>query len=224
MERRQGLDRDECGPAGRVMPVFGCIASGHPARYLIGMHTCPWWFTRSFDNPMRRLVQNPRRVLEPVVWEGRTVLDLGCGYGYFAVEAARLVGERGRVHAADLQRRSLDVLARRAARAGVAERVRLHHGDVAELELPEAVDAAYAIWMAHEVRRLPQLAARLATLLKPSGSLLIAEPKLHVTERHFLAILGAFREAGFVPGARPRVGLSRAVILVAPPGEHPAAA
>lgn len=203
------------------MPACGCVAPDRAVRYLIGMHTCPWWFTRSFDNPLRRLVQHPRRVLEPVVWAGRAVLDLGCGYGYFAVEAARMVGETGRVHAADLQRRSLDVLARRAARAGVADRVRLHHGDVAELELPEAVDAAYAIWMAHEVRRLPQLAARLVTLLKPSGSLLIAEPKLHVTERRFLFILGAFREAGFVPGARPRVGLSRAVILVAPADVDP---
>jgi ubiquinone/menaquinone biosynthesis C-methylase UbiE len=180
------------------------------------MHTCPWWFTRSFDNPLRRLFQDPRQVLEPLVWAGRSVLDLGCGYGYFAVEAARMVGETGTVHAADLQRHSLDVLARRAARAGVAERIRLHQGDVAELDLQEPVDAAYAIWMAHEVDRLPDLAARMAALLKPSAPFLIAEPMLHVTERRFAAILGAFRDAGFGPGTRPKVGLSRSVILVAP--------
>jgi ubiquinone/menaquinone biosynthesis C-methylase UbiE len=192
------------------------VARGQGPANLSGMHRCPWWFTRSFDNPLRRLFQDPARVLEPVVWAGRSVLDLGCGYGYFAVQAARMVGPYGLVHAADLQRRSLDALARRAARAGVAGRVRLHVGDVADLELPDPVDAAYAIWMAHEVDRLPQLAARLVALLKPSASFLIAEPKLHVGERRFLAIVDTFRAAGFVPALRHNVGLSRALVLVAP--------
>lgn len=55
-------------------------------------HTCPWWCTPLFDNPLRRRIQPAESTLEPVVWEGQRVLDLGCGMGYFALAAARLVG------------------------------------------------------------------------------------------------------------------------------------
>jgi SAM-dependent methyltransferase len=85
-------------------------------------HTCPWWFNYTFDNPLRWLVQNPNRILESVVWDGQRVLDLGCGMGYMALAAARMVGERGVVHAVDLQQRSLDTLARRARRRGLQDR------------------------------------------------------------------------------------------------------
>ncbi len=179
-------------------------------------HTCPWWFTYAFDNPLRKLFQHPERTLESTVWEGQRVLDLGCGMGYFAVAAARLVGPEGRVHAVDLQQKSLDALERRAEKAGVADRIRLHRQDAAALELPEAVDAAYAIWTLHEMRPLDAVAERLAAVLPTDARLLVAEPKIHVTEHGFGRILATLRDAGFVPGQRVKVGLSRGLILVAP--------
>jgi precorrin-6B methylase 2 len=179
-------------------------------------HTCPWWFTYAFDNPLRRLFQPPERTLEPVVWEDQRVLDLGCGMGYFAVAAARMVGPDGRVLAVDLQQKSLNTLGRRAEKAGLADRIRLHHQDAAELALPGPIDAAYAIWTLHEMRPLEAVAERLGSLLPTDARLLVAEPKIHVSERGFGRILATLRDAGFVPGQRVKVGLSRALVLVAP--------
>jgi len=34
--------------------------------------------------------------------EGRTVLDFGCGPGHYAIAAARMVGEKGRIYALDI--------------------------------------------------------------------------------------------------------------------------
>ncbi len=179
-------------------------------------HTCPWWLTPFFDNPLRKLVQHPERTLESAVWEGRRVVDLGCGMGYFALAAAKLVGPDGRVHAVDIQQKSLDALGRRAEKAGLLGRIRLHCQDATELRLPAPVDAAYAIWTLHEMQPLVAVAARLASILPPDAPLLVAEPKIHVSESRFQAILGVLGEAGFKPAQRPKVGVSRALVLVAP--------
>ncbi len=66
---------------------------------------CPAELAGSLDNRMRRLLQNPLKILRPYVQEGMTALDVGCGPGFFTLPMAQLVGSSGRVIAADLQRR-----------------------------------------------------------------------------------------------------------------------
>ena len=90
---------------------------------------CPWWLGYLLASPMRRLMQDPGKLLAPYVREGMTVLEPGPGMGFFTLEIARLVGPSGRVVAVDIQPRMLSSLKRRAARAGLLERVdaRLAH-------------------------------------------------------------------------------------------------
>jgi SAM-dependent methyltransferase len=89
-------------------------------------HVCPWWFAYTFDNPVRRILHPPAQVLGRWVRPGMTVLDVGCGIGHFTLGMARLVGDGGRVIAADLQQSALAAVRRRAARAGLGERVITH--------------------------------------------------------------------------------------------------
>ena len=93
------------------------------------MHTCPWWFTWTFDNPLRRLVHDAHKMLEPYVVPGSRVADIGCGMGYFTVELARSVGPAGNVQAVDVQPQQLRVAERRCRRAGVAESGAVHRSD-----------------------------------------------------------------------------------------------
>lgn len=79
----------------------------------------PWWLGYLLVSPLRRLSQNPGKVLAPYVREGMTVLEPGRGMGFFTLELARLVGPSGRVVAVDIQPRMLAGLRRRAARAGL---------------------------------------------------------------------------------------------------------
>jgi ubiquinone/menaquinone biosynthesis C-methylase UbiE len=49
-------------------------------------------------------------------------------------------------------------------------------------------------------------------ILKPAGTFLIAEPKMHVTQARFDAILPFAAEAGFHITAAPSIRLSRSVV------------
>lgn len=86
-------------------------------------HVCPWWGGYFIDNPLRRLLHDPTKIVGPYVRPGMSVLDVGCGMGWFSIPMARWVGDQGRVLAVDLQQQMLDVLRRRAASAGVAHRI-----------------------------------------------------------------------------------------------------
>ena len=69
----------------------------------INERVCPVALSGSLDNSIRRWLQNPRKILGPYIKEGMTVLDVGCGPGFFTIEMARMVGKSGRAIAADMQ-------------------------------------------------------------------------------------------------------------------------
>ena len=73
-------------------------------------HTCPWWLGYLLVTPLRRLKEDPARILAPHVQEGMTVLEPGPGMGFFTLELSRRVGPRGRVVAVDLQEEMLAAL------------------------------------------------------------------------------------------------------------------
>lgn len=64
---------------------------------------CPVERAGSLDNIFRRWLQNPWKILRPYIKEGMTVLDFGCGPGYFTIAMAQMVGTSGWVIAVDLQ-------------------------------------------------------------------------------------------------------------------------
>jgi ubiquinone/menaquinone biosynthesis C-methylase UbiE len=174
---------------------------------------CPWWMCYSFDNPLRRLFHDPKRLLGPYVNPGMTVVDIGCGMGYFTVGLAKLVGPEGKVIAVDLQQQMLDALERRARRAGMADRIVLHRCRKESLEVLEPADFVLAFWMAHEVPDKIRFFREIFTLLKTKGRLLLVEPKFHVTRKGLELTLEVCRETGFRILEEPSVALSRAFLL-----------
>jgi ubiquinone/menaquinone biosynthesis C-methylase UbiE len=64
---------------------------------------CPVGLADSLDSRIRRWLQDPQKILFPFVRQGMTVLDIGCGPGFFSIELAKMVGRTGRVISADLQ-------------------------------------------------------------------------------------------------------------------------
>lgn len=176
-------------------------------------HVCPWWLAYTFDNPLRRFMHDPRQLLSDYVRPGMTVADLGCGMGYFSIGMARLVGGKGRVLAMDLQPKMLEKSARRAAAAGVGERISFLPCRADSLEIPEPLDFALAFWMAHETPDVGSFFAQVRAALKPEGVLLVAEPRLHVTSGEFAREVDLARSVGLQVRANPEVRLSRAVVL-----------
>jgi 2-polyprenyl-3-methyl-5-hydroxy-6-metoxy-1,4-benzoquinol methylase len=82
---------------------------------------CPWWKAYTFDNPIRKLLHPPRRVLGAYIKERMTVMDVGCGMGHFSIGMAKLVGENGKVIAVDLQQKMLNVMLKPALHSSSTE-------------------------------------------------------------------------------------------------------
>ena len=64
---------------------------------------CPVWIGHLLASPLRRLVQNPKKILEPYVRNGITVLDFGCAMGFFSLPLVHMVGSNGKVIIAKLR-------------------------------------------------------------------------------------------------------------------------
>ncbi len=176
-------------------------------------HVCPWWLAWTFDNPLRRYFQDPEKITGPYVQEGMTVADIGCGMGYFSIAMAKMAGETGTVIAVDLQQKMLDLMRRRAEKAGVILRIRPLLATEDDIGIKEPVDFVLAFWMVHEVRDIPRFFAQVSAVLKKSGKVLIAEPKMHVSRRAFETTLEHARKAGFQVSDVPTINISRAVVL-----------
>ena len=174
---------------------------------------CPVGLASHLDNRFRRWVQNPEKILKPYIEEGMTVLDVGCGPGFFSVDMAKMVGESGRVIAADLQEGMLQKLRKKIQGTELEERIILHQCDENRIGLSEHVDFILLFYMVHEVPDAEGLFNEIETILKPKGLVFVVEPPLHVSQRAFENTIQKARDAGLSVVERPHVFLSKAVLL-----------
>ncbi len=106
----------------------------------INERVCPVALSGSLDNSIRRWLQNPRKILGPYIKEGMTVLDVGCGPGFFTIEMARMVGKSGRAIAADMQEGMLQKVKEKIKRTELEERILLHKCGENNIGVSEPVD------------------------------------------------------------------------------------
>lgn len=177
-------------------------------------HVCPWWGGYFIDNRFRRLLHRPETILSTYVQPGSTVLDFGCGMGFFSIPMARWVGRQGCVIAADLQAEMLQVLRRRAAKAGVANRIRTHRCQSDSVGIDQPIDFALAFYSAHEVPEPRRLFREIHQSLRSEAKLLIVEPVGHVSADDFQKMMSIAEGLGFWRQKGPPVRLSRTALLV----------
>ena len=176
---------------------------------------CPVEYAGSLDNPIRKLVHKPHRILEAYISKGMTVLDLGCGPGFFTIEMAKLVGETGRVIAADLQQGMLDKVAGKIRGTDLEQRIELHKCQDDMIGISKKVDFVLAFWMVHEVPDQQRLFEELKSVMNPGGRIWIIEPRIHVTEKSFKMMISRLESTGLEIIERPGIWLSRSVLLTA---------
>ena len=148
-----------------------------------------------------------------------TVLEPGPGMGFFTLEMARRVGPAGRVIAIDVQPRMLEALRKRAAKAGLAERIDTRVPEAGHLGIEDcsnSVDFALAFAMVHEVPNPAALFADIYYALKPGGKLLFAEPAGHVRLPAFDASLQQAGKAGLVAESRPSIRRCHTAVMIRP--------
>jgi ubiquinone/menaquinone biosynthesis C-methylase UbiE len=174
---------------------------------------CPAAHAGWLSTPLRRLGQDPRRILRGLVTESDTAVDLGCGPGFFTLPMASMTGPGGTVIAVDLQQEMLDRLRLRAERAGLASRIRLHRCRQDELDLDCQADFALAFYMLHEVPDAAPFLEQVCRALKNKGRFLLVEPKGHVSASDFSRSIELAGKAGMNAVSEPRLAFSRAVLL-----------
>ncbi len=178
---------------------------------------CPPWIGYFLLNPLRKFFKNPDKLLGPFVREGMTVLEPGCGMSFFTLPLARMVGPQGRVVAAEIQKKMLSVLSRRAGKAGLSDRIDLRHIGEDGLgieDLSNQVDFAAAIHVVHEVPVQTVFFKEIWEALKPGGKLLVIEPKGHISQGEFEHSVAEAKKIGFKPEVLPEKMDGRKALLV----------
>ena len=179
-------------------------------------HVCPVWVGRLLASPLRRLFNNPKKILGQHVTDGMTALDIGCAMGFFSLALAEMVGVQGKVICIDLQEKMIEVLEKRARKAGLSERIETHLCSKDSLGLGEfigAIDFALAFAVVHEVPDAGSFFSEIYEAIKPDGKFFVAEPRGHVSENNFDATVSLAVEKGFNEVNRSQTFFDRAVLL-----------
>jgi ubiquinone/menaquinone biosynthesis C-methylase UbiE len=165
------------------------------------------------ESRLRRWLQNPQKLVGPYLKAGMTVLDVGCGPGFFSIEMARMVGASGRVIGADLQAGMLQKLRDKIQGTELESRIVLHQCGQQRVGWPGAVDFVLAFYMVHELPNQDAFFREIGSLLTSNGHAFIVEPPFHVSKADFEDMVRKARNAGLTPVANPRVLLSKTVLL-----------
>lgn len=131
-------------------------------------------FGRRFfdDEEERRKWQNPEAILVDIgVKAGLTFVDVGCGYGFFALPAARLVGNEGRVYGLDADSEAIRRLKEKAANEKLRN-LKLEAGMAEETVFCDScADIVFFGIVLHDFDDPSKVLSNAKKMLKPTGRL-----------------------------------------------------
>jgi ubiquinone/menaquinone biosynthesis C-methylase UbiE len=136
------------------------------------------------DNPKRREILPPEEILDIIgIREGDTLIDIGCGAGYFLFPGSKIIGRNGKIIALDISPEMLEELKRRIRQNPVDPQI--EYVELSGSEFPvssDLCDQALLALVLHEVEPALPFLSEIFRILKPGGTLSIIEWCRHETE------------------------------------------
>ncbi len=161
-------------------------------------HVCPWWLGYLLASPLRRILEKPEKMLAPFALPGMTVIDYGCGMGFFTIPLARLVGPTGKVIAVDIQEKMLNRLRVRAAKAGLSDRIIIVASGSSPQIKEDSVDFVTALHVIHEIEDQQAFFNDMRRVMKSGAKIFMLEPGFHVDEKEFRRSVEIAESSGLV--------------------------
>ena len=179
-------------------------------------HVCPVWIGYLLASPLRKMFQNPDKILSGYIQEGMKVLDIGCAMGFFSLPLARMVGPGGKVICVDIQHKMLLSLKKRAEKAKLAQRIETrlcNRGSFCIDDLKGKIDFIIASAVAHELPDPLLFFSETWEVLTQKGTFLLMEPSGHVSSEKFKATVSTAQAQGYKIMKRPGIKRSHTVLL-----------
>lgn len=182
----------------------------------MGGHVCPLWAGYLLASPVRKLFQNPKKILGPHVKSGMKTMDIGCAMGFFSLPLAQMVGPNGEVICVDLQTGMINSLQKRAQKARLMDRIKTRVCTAESLGIEDLVQQIHfvlAFAVVHEVPNRSSFFRQICTVLKDGVRVLMAEPKGRVLPGDFQNSLLVAGENGLTVIDKPRISKSHGALL-----------
>lgn len=165
------------------------------------------------SDSLRRLAQNPSKILSGLLSPGDRCVDVGCGPGFFTMEMAKIVGDTGKVYAIDADATMMQMIAKAVDRAGYDNRISMHCDDFLNVGLNDRIDFILAFYVVHDFHPLNGFVEKAYNCLRPTGKILVAEPYFHVTANKFIQETNVFKSSGFRKVKKKKIFFSYAAIF-----------
>jgi protein-L-isoaspartate O-methyltransferase len=151
---------------------IGKFYMGREIAHVMGGHEGAKWLER----PEREQEERPEVLISALkVRSGDVVADIGAGTGYHTRRLARLVGEKGRVYAVEIQQEMLDLLTNKMVE------LKIHNvtpvlGTVSDPKLPKSsLDLILMVDVYHEFNFPYEMLDAMCRALKPGGRIVFVE-------------------------------------------------
>ena len=128
---------------------------------------------RPYNDPERRKWQDPEAILSGIgLRPGLTFADIGCGGGFFAVPAARMVGKMGKVYGLDANPASITALKEQAAKEGLTNLYLTAASAEDAVICEHCADIVFFGIALHDFQDAPLVLKNARRIIKPGGKLI----------------------------------------------------
>ena len=145
------------------------------------------------DNLLRKAIYPPQRLIKKIITPSpprhhQTILDFGCGPGFYTLPTAKALGKNGKVIAVDVRQKMLGIIKRKANRKGLKNIDYIENSTFpsSRLSFPNnSIDIALLFMVLGELIEPGLTCAEIKRVLKPKGMIYILENKF---DDHYLTM------------------------------------